>query len=135
MIIIIRERIKAHERVRIGQQFLSSSSRKTSSSSRRFIKKKEEKRRPIQTQIPISSGQGYYSKRTVKRARCRTGARTGPPLALAPPRVKGLLGCVAFGVFVKAQSHHHESSSAFVGSASARRRPFELEFSQRVGPE
>ena len=75
-------------------------------------------------------------KRTVKRARCRTGARTGPPLALAPPRVVKSFGFVArCWVFVKAPQshHHHESSSAFVGSASARRRPFELEFSQRVG--
>ena len=131
IIIIIRERIKAHEGqnwttifVFFSKDFFFSTYKKKKKNGDQFKRKFER---------PRFRSHRYKgtSKRTVKRARCRTGARTGPPLALAPPRVKGF-GFVARWVFVKAQSHHHESS-AFVGSASARRRPFELEFSQRVG--
>ena len=129
IIIIIRERIKAHEGqnwttifVFFSKDFFFSTYKKKKKNGDQFKRKFERPR--------FRSHRYKGSKRTVKRARCRTGARTGPPLALAPPRVKGF--GVARWVFVKAQSHHHESS-AFVGSASARRRPFELEFSQRVG--
>ena len=136
IIIIIRERIKAHEGqnwttifVFFSKDFFFSTYKKKKKNGDQFKRKFERPR--------FRSHHRYKGtrKRTVKRARCRTGARTGPPLALAPPRVVKGFGCVArCWVFVKApQSHHHESSSAFVGSASARRRPFELEFSQRVG--